>query len=118
MSQMLDALHSLHGDIGVMIQAASRLIGRVDHMRNAQLNGKIDIASRKNAQGFESIFADIAQIVTDARRDCDEITEWLQVAADRLTGLLSMEVALHSELDSAHASTSAAVESRLELAGV
>jgi hypothetical protein len=115
---MLDALHSLHGDIGVMIQAASRLIGRVDQMRNAQLNGKIDIATRKDAQGFESIFADIAQIVTDARRDCDEITEWLQAAADRLTGLLSMETALHSELDSAHASTSAAVESRSELAGV
>jgi aerotaxis receptor len=116
--KMLDALHSLHGDIGVMIQAASRLIGRVDQMRNAQLNGKIDIATRMNAQGFESIFADIAQIVTEARRDCDEITEWLQAAADRLTALLSMETALHSELDSAHASTSSAVESRSELAGV
>ncbi|QDV74889.1 PAS domain-containing protein [Botrimarina mediterranea] len=112
--KVLVALHSLRDDIGVMKHAACNLVGRVDQMRTAQLNGKIDIASRKNAQGFEAIFEDVARIVAEARRDCDDIIELLNTTGERLTALLSMEVALRTELGAARASTSAAVGSRCE----
>ena len=107
--KVLVALHSLRDDIGVMKHAAGSLVREVEQMRTAQLNGKIDIASRKNADGFEAIFEDIALIVVEARRDCDEIIELLNSTDERLTGLLSLEVALRAELDDAHASMSAAV---------
>lgn len=116
--EVLVALHSLRDDIGVMKQAACSLVGRVDQMRTAQLNGKIDIASRKNAQGFVAIFDDVARIVAEARNDCDDIIELLNSTGERLTGLLSMETALRSEVDGARASLLAALGGRFALASV
>lgn len=115
--KVLAALLALRDDIGVMKSAAGSLVGQVEQMRTAQLNGKIDIASRKNAQGFEAIFEDVAKIVTGARHDCDDIIQLLNSTDERLDGLLMMETGLRTNLDEVSSSTASVVGGRPEPVG-
>lgn len=95
---MLESLSSLASDIDQMTHAGRELVRRVDQMKTAQLNGKIDIAARRNADGFAAIFDDVARIVADARKDCDEILELLAMTEERLATIVKMERTLCNDL--------------------
>ncbi|TWT99715.1 Aerotaxis receptor [Botrimarina colliarenosi] len=112
--KVLAALHALREDIRVLATAAHDLVGQVGQMKTAQLNGKIDIASRRNTQGFEAIFEDVAVIVADARRDCDDILELLDSTGEKLSGLLQMENALRGELSEVASATGQVVGASFE----
>lgn len=106
---VVDSLRRLRDDVDIMLHAARALVGQVEQMRTAQLNGKIEIASRRNTQDFAAIFEDVAQIVADARADCDDVIELLVSTGEQLGRLLRLEASLRGDLTEVAAATNAAV---------
>ncbi|MEO1498445.1 MAG: PAS domain-containing protein [Planctomycetota bacterium] len=106
---VLRTLTQLRIDVESMVTAANDLIGRVVQMKTAQLNGKIDVASRSGAAGFNAIFEDIAAIIDEARTDCSDSIELLASTRDQLDDLLKLEGPLEAELREARYETDAIV---------
>ncbi|MEO0531730.1 MAG: hypothetical protein AAF266_14315, partial [Planctomycetota bacterium] len=92
------SLEEIRGELAKMNGSARDLISEVERMKIAQLNGKIDIASRPNAAAFTTLFEEVASIVGDARRDCDDIITLLADTTDNLGKLGPVEHGLRQEL--------------------
>ncbi len=95
---VLRSLQELWADTQLMKTASQDLSRCVSQMRFAQLNGKIDIASRPNTTNFVAIFDDVAAIIHESESDCDEITDLLTGTAERLRPLLDEEPAIRNNL--------------------
>ena len=115
---VISGLHELLADVQVLAKAASDLVTQVEQMKIAQLNGKIEIASCRGAEGFHSIFKDVATIVDSARGDCDEIIEVLTNTGEEVQRLLQIEASLDENLKGAARAVNNTLNPKLELAGV
>ncbi|MEN0109599.1 MAG: PAS domain-containing protein [Planctomycetota bacterium] len=113
---VLDALERLADDIAKMIAAARDLVKQVGQMQIAQLNGRIEVASIREASGFATIFDDVATILGEARGDSDEIIALLAGAAADLEGLLSVEAELNATINRIAATTAEVISGPAELA--
>lgn len=114
----ITALGEIRADLAVMSSLARDLMAEVDHMKIVQLNGKIDIAARPNASGFASIFDEVADIVREARHDCEDIIELLASTTESLADLVPTERSLQDELSRVRETTHQIVGGQPELAGV
>ncbi len=115
---VISGLHGLLADVQVLVKASSDLVTQVEQMKIAQLNGKIEIASCRGAEGFQSIFEDVATIVDSARGDCDEIIEVLGNTGEEVQRLLQIEPSLDANLKAAARAVRKTLDPGLELAGV
>lgn len=104
---VLDTLHELLANTQSMQAAAQRLDTSVSQMKIAQLNGKIDLASRPSASNFAAIFDEVAAIVVESKQDCAAILEVLQVTAECLHPLLETEAELRTDLSTIERGTEA-----------
>ena len=68
-------------------------------MKIVQLNGRIEIASLRGAESFQSIFDDVARIVADACDDCSTVIDLLSDTQDRVGQLSGVEPELRADLD-------------------
>ena len=115
---VIGGLHELLADVQVLVKAATDLVTQVEQMKIAQLNGKIEIASCRGAEGFHSIFKDVATIVDSARGDCDDIIEVLTNTGEEVQRLLQIEAPLDANLKSASRAVNETLNPKLEMAGV
>lgn len=95
---LLLMLSQLRLDVDAMVVAGKELVSHVAQMKTAQLNGKIDVASRQNAQGFQAIFDDIAAIIDESREDCGEAIDLLLTTREQLDSLLELKAPLETGL--------------------